>query len=154
MKKILLTQGKVAFIDDDDFNKLSQYKWYLNNNGYAARAIGKCPNQKTVLMHRQIMNTPFGLETDHKNHNRLDNQKFNLRICTGSDNRLNQIKRGKQKYKGVRQMAGSEKYEARIQINDKRISLGSYNTNIEAARAYDKAAQKYHGEFAFCNFAL
>lgn len=151
MKRIPLTQGKFALVDNEDFEELNQYKWYFSR-GYAVRNIGKWPNQRNLFMHRQIMNVLPGLETDHKNHIRLDNRRANLRICTSDDNRLNQLKRGKQKYKGVRRAPKSNKYEARIQADGKHIRLGLFNSEIEAAGAYDKAAKELFGEFACTNF--
>ncbi len=148
MKKIPLTQGQFALVDDADYEWLNQWRWYCDNKGYAVRHVGK----KAILMHRQIMNVLSKLEIDHKNRNRLDCQRNNLRICTRDDNRLNQTKRGNQKYKGVRKVSKSKKYEARIQFNGKRISLGLFNNESEAAKAYDSKALELHGQFACINF--
>ena len=98
-KRIPLTQGKFAIVDDDDYEWLKQWKWCLSKSGYAVRGTNCKPKQKIVFMHRQIMNVLLGMQVDHKNHTRLDNRKSNLRLCTGNDNRINRIKGGIQKYK-------------------------------------------------------
>ena len=73
MKAVDLTQKKVALIDDADYDEVSKNSWSYSNTGYAQRGYklnGKC---KTVLMHRQLLNAPIGMEVDHINGNRLDN---------------------------------------------------------------------------------
>jgi len=147
MKRIPLTQGKFSIVDDDDFEWLSKHKWTFN--GYCAyRKV----DDKNVYMHREIMKTPKGMDTDHKNHNRLDNKKENLRIATRSQNSWNKKKMDDNTsgYKGISKK--KKKWRARICVDGNHIYLGYYATKIEAALAYDNAARKYHGEFAYTNF--
>lgn len=92
MKKIKLTKGKFAIVDDEDYDELSKFKWYLSS-GYAIRKAknGEDRPRSNVCMHRVIMKTPIGYETDHINHDRLDNRRCNLRVCTPSDNQRNTL---------------------------------------------------------------
>ena len=117
-----------------------------------------------VLMHRLILGILDNpkIETDHKNHNRLDNRRSNIRRCTRSENRKNSTAYGSSKYLGVN-IANSVSYyydkiycykqiRAKIKINGKDKHLGVFTTEAEAARAYDVQAKLHHGEFANCNF--
>jgi len=94
MKKIKLNKGTFATVDNDDFEYLNQWKWYINNNGYAIRTkytkLGfKKYKMKKVYMHRVVNNTPDNLQTDHINHNQLDNRRINLRSVTNQQNAFN-----------------------------------------------------------------
>lgn len=160
MKQIKLTQGKVALVDDEDFELLNQWKWYANKKCgfcYAVRhfkAISGKRDKKSML-HRQIMNCPEGLEIDHINHNGLDNKKSNLRICTRSQNQPNQkAKKHSSKYKGVSWHKASKKWQAMIVYNNRQIYIGLFDSEIEAAKAYDKKALELFGEFACLNFPM
>lgn len=152
MKKIPLTRGKFALVDDDDYEELSKYKWRITSNGYALHTgpRDKDRKRKTFLMHRLIMDTPLGLCTDHKNGNKLDNRKENLRICTYSQNNYN-IPKKKDNIsgcKGVGFHTKSGKYRSRIVVNKKAIHLGLFTKIEDAYNAYCAACKKYHGEFA------
>jgi hypothetical protein len=104
-------------------------------------------------MHREIMNPPEGLVVDHIDHNGLNNRKSNLRICTRSQNQCNQYRfDGKSKYKGVAWFKRTRKWTAAVCLRGKRYRLGYFEREIDAAMAYDKAAKKYHREFACLNF--
>ena len=106
-------------------------------------------------MHRQIIHIPPHLICDHINRNGLDNRKSNLRPATVSQNLCNKPKRKamtRSKYKGLEWDKNQRKVKARIQINHRVIYLGSFDSEIAAAKAYDQAAQKYHREFASLNF--
>jgi hypothetical protein len=146
MKEIPLTKGLFTQVDDEDFEYLNQYHWRLGTKGYAESDI----NGKTTGMHRLILNAPKGSEVDHKDHNKLNNQKYNIRICTTSQNQQNKIPRGTSKYLGVKIVKG--KIKAAIKVNNKYIHLGTFKTEKQAAFVYDNAAKKYHGEFANLNF--
>jgi len=106
-------------------------------------------------MHRQLINIPDNLICDHANCNSLDNRKTNLRPATVSQNLCNRTKRKsktRSKYKGLEWDRKQRKWKARIQINNRKIYLGSFDSEIDAALAYDRAAKKYHREFANLNF--
>jgi len=154
MKEIKLTQGKIALIDDEDYGYLNQFKWCADKLGstfYAKRRLYiSIKEQYNIYMHRIIMNAPKGMEVDHIDHNGLNNQKYNLRICTKCQNNRNKLPSGKSKYLGV--SAEDIKYKAEIMINHNKIRIGRFTTEEAAARAYDKKAKEYFGEFANLNF--
>lgn len=159
MIKIPLPHGKFALIDDDDFENISQYKWYAlksRNTFYAYRQ--KWMNGKTIstIMHRMILNAPNGYEVDHINFNGLDNRKCNLRIASRSQNQANRPKTwdGTSKYKGVHWHKLNKRWIVQITIEGKNINCGAYKDEIEAAIAYDRAAIQYFGEFAYLNFSI
>ena len=154
-KSIPLSQGKCAIVDDEDYEYLNQWKWHIlksRNLNYAARNIGKYPNRSRVLMHREILNSPDDTQVDHKNRDGLINTRDNLRICNYSQNAKNRKIRidSKTGYKGVTRK--KDRFIAYIVYNTKQIYLGSYISAEDAAREYDKAAIRYHGEFARINF--
>ncbi|MBW8041200.1 MAG: endonuclease [Planctomycetes bacterium] len=157
-RRIHLTQGKYAIVDPEDYHRLSKHKWHLvrsPRSDYAARCItiGK-GRQKHIAMHRVIMNAWDGQFIDHINHNGLDNRKANLRLASMAQNSWNKRKqRGKHssKYKGVSWFARAKKWQARIQANGTKIFLGNFTKEIDAAKAYDRAAIKYHRDFAYLN---
>ena len=159
MKEIQLTQGKVALVDDEDYEYLNQWKWYANEwkrgKLYAVRNVRK--NKQYIgyeSMHRLLSsNKDKKLVTDHINGNTLDNRKSNLRICTISENTKNrQIqKNNKSGFKGVRYNEKLNKYRAEIYSNRKYYNLGYYIDPKDAAIAYNAAAIKYHGKFANLN---
>lgn len=155
MKEIQLTQDKMAIVDDEDFEWLSKYKWHYQNKGYAERNrsihLGK---HKTILMHREILQVPDGMESDHINGNRLDNRRANLRICTRGENGKNLRKHvdNTSGFKGVSWHKRAKKWIAQITINYKYVYLGLFDDKQVAACAYDKATCKLHREFACTNF--
>jgi hypothetical protein len=155
MKKILLTQDKFTLVDDCDYAYLIQWKWCYHK-GYAIRTDRTNGKQRTELMHRIIleqMGHKNFTYSDHRNRNKLDNRRCNLRPATDSQNQHNASKRkdNTSGYKGVSWHKRAGKWHARICVNGKRISLGYYVDPKEAARAYNVAALKYHSEFAVLN---
>jgi hypothetical protein len=158
MKEIPLSQGKVALVDNQDYEWLTKWKWSYFKCGtmaYAARHTPR-PNRKTILMHREIMNAPNNVLIDHADRNGLNNQRYNLRNSNKSQNSANSKKYANcaSEYKGVSPSGNIYKnlWRAEICVNRKGINLGYYQTQEEAARAYDKAAIEYFGEFAHLNF--
>jgi hypothetical protein len=157
-RRIPLTQGKYAIVDPEDYGRLSKYKWHLNTavyTNYACRNIMVGTKKVKIKMHRQILKPPGHLFIDHINHNGLDNRKANLRFATRMQNNCNRIykkQNSSSRYKGVAWHKHRKKWVARIGINGKRIALGYFDDQVEAAKAYDYAARKYHKEFAVLNF--
>jgi hypothetical protein len=156
-RRIYLSESKWTFVDVKDYYWLNSYKWIVygnKNNFYAVRNSIVAPNEtRPVYMHRLIMNPPKGLFVDHRNCDSLDNRRSNLRFATPSQNMQNRRKKKNttSHYRGV-WLLKNGKYESQITHKGKRIHLGWFDSEIAAARAYDEAAQKYHGEFARLNF--
>ena len=153
MKTIPLTQEQVALVDDEDFERLFQYKWWYDKN------TGHAKTGRHQKMSHIVVPTDNWL--DHRDGNRLNNQKSNLRLCTCAQNTQNSKKhnyRGNpgSKYKGVYKRGLS--WCSRIYFQDifgetVCVHLGTFEIEEEAGKAYDEGARKYHGEFAALNFA-
>jgi hypothetical protein len=152
MKKIKLTKGKVALVDDEDFKWLSKHNWYASISGYNYYAQ-RTKKRKNIRMHRVILNAPKGVIVDHINGNSLDNRKQNLRLCSQSENMCNRLSPviNTSGFKGVSQIKTSKKWEAYINKDGKRVRLGNFLSAKEAALAYNKAAIKYPRDFAKLN---
>lgn len=159
MKEIPLTRGMVALVDDEDFDRVNKFKWNANkisNTYYACRSvkIPKTRNSVCIYMHRLILGLTVSTQyADHKDHNGLNNQKNNLRICAHHQNLTNLKKRQNtsSKYFGVcfyPNLKQPNKYASYISSKGKRYPLGYYTTEREAALVYNDAAIKLHGEFA------
>lgn len=151
---IRLTRGMFAIVDEDDYEKLNQYEWSAVkgcNTYYARAAIYINNKQKSFAMHQIIMGISE-LDIDHKNRNGLHNYKSNLRFCNRSQNIRNAktMKKCVSTYKGVD--THQNKFRSRIYFNNKSISIGYYNNEIDAAIAYDQKAKELYGEFAWLNF--
>lgn len=155
MKEIPLTRGLVALVDDEDYDTVAPYKWHADHEGYACR---KGPNPikpgkiTTIFMHRVLLGLAFGdlRKGDHKNGNRADNRRENLRIATDAQNCQNR-KLGTNNtsgFKGVYLHKASGKWHAKIRANGKDRSLGYYHNAEEAHNAYQRASELLHREFA------
>lgn len=150
MRRIPLTQGKFALVDDADFDYLSQWKWYVAH-GYAVRTDNR--RHRQVRMHRELLQAPSGMDVDHANGDRLDNRRRNIRVCTRSQNVANTFvaKQNRSGYKGVSWKTSNQKWCAQIRVNNRVIHIGLFADIKEAARAYNKAAKASFGEFAVLN---
>ena len=149
MKEIPLTQGKVAIVDDEDYERLSQRKWHYHQTGYAVRTS---QGNKTIRMHREIMGAKADQEVDHHNHDTLDNRRENLRLCSANENCHNRVINNNKKYKGTTWKKDHRKWNARIRLDGHLYHLGYFDDETNAAYAYDDAARELFGEFAFTNF--
>lgn len=160
MREIPLTQGKVALVDDEDYDYLMQWKWKINNDGYAVAYTRdhlfpghSRPIKIASLMHREIFKHPLNLIVDHIDGDRLNNTRVNLRICTQSENSKNRCvpKNNKSGFKGVCWSKRSGKWVAQLTANGRVMHLGLFTCPTAAALVYNAAAIKHHGEFAKLN---
>jgi hypothetical protein len=149
MKELkIISSNNVSLVDDEDYEFLSQWRWYEHVKGYVYGRI----DRKKVFLHRFINKTPNGMMTDHINHNKLDNRKCNLRTCTPAENQQNRPRKQKNLsgYRGVA-LTPNGKFRAFICVNYKRMALGTFETAEEAAKIYNEHAYVYHGKFAILN---
>jgi len=151
MKLIELSQGRFAKIDDEDWEKVSQFKWHYNN-GYAKT----WSKGKRIRMHRLIMSAPDGVNVDHIDHDTLNNQRLNLRLCTVTQNNqnLNMRKDNTSGYKGVTLDKSTGHWKPLLYVDGEPFSFGCYKEKHHAALAYDLWATDLHGEFASTNFPV
>jgi hypothetical protein len=158
MKVLTLTHGQQVLLDDEDYEYISQWRWQLNNNGYPRRTakLAGTPD-KTQLLHK-VVATRVGLhgEVDHKDRNKLNCIRRNLRLATRTQQCGNTERKRDSGYKGVKKESRTKTatWTARITINGCQTHLGTFGTPEEAALAYNKAALKHFGEFAFLNTIL
>jgi hypothetical protein len=153
MKHIELNNGKVALIDDDDYDRVSALKW-KEVGGYAAHGYKKNGKAHTVYMHRMITSAPLGMKVDHINHDALDNRKSNLRVCTHSQNHMNRVKLSgtSSLYKGVTWNKALRKWKAYISYQGKFRHIGYFDNEIHAAISYDLWSHDLFGQYALANF--
>ena len=149
--------GGFALVDTQDFCRVNSYCWTLNDGGYPIRYVGRTP----IYMHHEIIEVPKGFDVDHRNRCNFDCTRDNIRVATTSQNLFNSTKRvstvgrlSSSDFKGVMWDSKNNRWEVRITANRKRIFVGRFDSEIEAAKAYDSAARKYHGTFARLNFPL
>lgn len=152
--EIPLTHGKVAFVDKKDYEGLMKFKWHSHESRgtfYAMRNSTKDAQGKThmIRMHRVIMNTPDGMETDHVDGNGLNNTRANLRVCTRSQNAMNKgaYRNNTSGFKGVCFNKRKNKWQAQINIYGNQTHLGYFPTPELAYEAYCNACVTYHGDF-------
>jgi hypothetical protein len=156
-KEIPLSRGLVALVDAADYERVSQYKWCVDGNGYVVRNESYYVNGKRkrrqILLHRFIMSAPPNAEVDHRFHNRLDNRRKMLRMATRKQNSANMRPQrdSRSAYKGVSWRKRDCKWEAYIRIDGKHKFLGTHQNERDAAIAYDTAAYAAWGEFAYLN---
>jgi len=166
MTKIELKRGFIVLIDDEDYKKVKNYTWFAQKSKYTHYVVTF--DIGFSRMHRFILGiTDPKIKIDHIDHNGLNNQKDNLRICTQSQNNRNKKASGLSKYLGVTKWNGTIKYtkksgiiseykverwRARIKYNGKEKLIGYFKKEKEAAKAYDDFAKKHIGQFANLNF--
>lgn len=161
MRKIILTHGKVALVDDADYDWLSQWNWYAHKIGLSLYAVRhssrKNGKQYLISMAREILGLKYKdkRQADHINHSTLNNCRNNLRICTASQNQMNRkpVLNTTSRYKGVYRHTKNKRWVAQIKINGKMNYLACFNKEEDAALAYDKAAEEQFGKFAYLNFS-
>jgi hypothetical protein len=150
MKEIILNHGKIALIDDEDYERVSIYKWQYHK-GYVSRNDRK----HEIYLHNVVLGVACGV--DHKDRNPLNCQRNNLRVASAVQNAQNRRKRVDAKssrYKGVYRNDIIDKWRASITVNGKRIHLGYFKFEFDAAQAYNFAADEYFGEFAVLNIPI
>jgi hypothetical protein len=148
---IPLTKGMVATVDAHDYARINRHRWYACKRGekYYARRQEK---RRYIYMHREICRAPAGMVVDHIDGNGLNNRNSNLRLCTVRQNMWNRRPTGgRSVYKGVCRRVGRKKWAAQISRRGRRYHLGYFDSEIEAAKAYDKKARELFGEFAYLN---
>lgn len=166
VKKIPLTQGQYALVDDEDFEFLNQFKWHSfyskSTDGFYVRRnvqfrdLDDKIKQKGVMMHRVIIEHAIGKKLeqteiiDHINHNPLDNRKSNLRIVSRRQNLQNQKRETSSKYPGVNWDKNASKWRAKIKLNGKLKHLGLFDDEREAAKAYEQVCRELVGEELVC----
>lgn len=154
MKEIQLTQGKVALIDDEDFERVNQFKWFAHRDReqwYAHRH--EKGSIKIITMHGFILGIEIGEQIDHRDRSGLHNWRDNLRKCTPSQNGANRASKPNttSKYLGVHWDRFRDKWRATIRKDRHTMQLGRFDNETDAAKAYNKAALFHHGEFANLN---
>lgn len=154
---IMLGHGKFALLDKSDLERFSNWTWHFNRKGYAARLQYRGPDRcdSIVYLHRAIMDEPEGL-VDHRNRNKLDCRKENLRIATKRQNNGNMGKRqqvngASSRFKGVCFDNGKKRWLAQGRDNSRMVFIGRFTNETDAARAYNAWASQHFGEFAFLN---
>ena len=152
VRHIPLTRGKYAVIDAADYERVAQLTWYASiagNRVYARSSI----DGRSIFLHRFLTNAPKGMVVDHIDHDGLNDRQGNLRICTFQQNLYNSRPYGKtSRFKGVCWDKAGRRWVVYIRHNGRSRFVGQFTDEVEAARAYDRAAVELFGEYAYLNF--
>lgn len=153
----MLTQGKVAVVDDADYESVSQFQWHAIKkvNCWYAGGPRNVDKHRRICLHHFIMCPPDGCRIDHIDGNGLNNQRHNLRVCTHQQNLFafrHKRKGTSSKYRGVAWNRQISRWVAYIQPDGKKHHLGYFDSEEDAARVYDAAARKFFGDFVSLNF--
>ena len=146
-----------TIVDDEDFDIFNKYRWFLHSSGYSCRKenyyFNNIRRTHTIYLHREIINCPKNKFVDHINHETLDNRKENLRVVTNQENHMNGCKRNgtSSKYKGVYKHTHANKWQAQLTFNQQLFYLGIFNSEVEAAKAYNEKAKELFGDYAKLN---
>lgn len=156
-KKIQLTQGAYATVEDEDYAELNQHRWYLGDTGYAMRTVYVCrvhgkEMKYNVRMHRVILGVSSKEMVDHIDGNKLNNMRSNLRVCSKAQNNRNRVGNTTSNcgYKGVHKRKNGT-YRSKIECDGKVYNLGSFTDAADAAVAYNNKALLLFGAFAKLN---
>ncbi len=155
VREIPVSKGLVTLVDDEDYEWLSQWKWYSADFNGVMYAFRKRRGGGSVYMHREITSAPKGMVVDHLDWDGLNNQKSNLRVVTHAENvtRSRLSRRNTSGYRGVTWLKRDRKWRAQIRDRDGRFkAIGTYSDPAEAARAYDAVAREERGDSAVLNF--
>lgn len=148
MKILKSTNGYDIIVDDDIFDDLNKYNWRVTATDFNIIRCGW--HGRKIMLPRIIMQAPIDKLVDHINHNRLDNRKENLRLCTRTENNQNKTGTNRLGYKGVT-LTRNYYYNAALRNNKRKVHIGNFATKELAALAYNRAAEKYFGDFACLN---
>lgn len=157
MRTISLTQGRFAFVDDQDFSRVVRFSWHAvkprgkrKDVWYAKARVA--PGKRSFL-HRFLLDAPARILVDHEDGDGLNCQRYNLRLVTHAQNKANSRPKlgSTSRFKGVYRPSNRPGWAARIEVDGNKRWLGYFKSEIEAARAYDLAAKDLHGEFARLN---
>jgi hypothetical protein len=160
MTRMTLSNGYVTLLDDEDYERFKQWKWYgapTHSKVYVRRGYTRNQKSFSEMLHRVIMNAPHGFQVDHIDGDTLNNQKSNLRLCTPTENQrykrsmISKPRPAHRPFKGVR-LTPAGRYKASIVHERQWIYLGTYDSAMDAARAYDTKAIELRGAFACTNF--
>lgn len=150
VKQIPLTKGLVAIVDDEDYERVSIFKWNAGHNERRTCYAQRATRDKTIMMHRFILGAQDEQEVDHIDGDGLNNQKSNLRLCSRRENQWHKRGWAPSGFKGVYPMG--KKWRAVITAYGHKHYLGCFDSPVAAARMYDQAARQLHGDFAYLNF--
>jgi hypothetical protein len=145
MKRIPLSQGRFALVDDEDYDWLMTWRWYANkdyNTFYATASRSECEGGNLIYMHRLLLCHPMGLVIDHLDHDGLNNQRSNLRAVTHRENLSNLRTKGTSEYVGVSWSNAKSKWVSQIRIQGRKTFLGYFDIEADAASAYTNALKR------------